>query len=141
MSDGRVVQADRYLGDVVMIGTEAQVHRCVGDHRAKGYSIQAIARIVAQAIVFDVVIVAVPGTDRQNMRDRVVTEGHLGIIGQHTEGNVGPILYAALTIVYIPALIERHLAFIVSRWKSGGLKRINAISVRVLQPRAQTTRI
>src|SRR4029079_3350904 len=132
MADGSVIQADGYPGDIVMVGAEAQGHRRIGSHSAKRHTVQAIPRIMPQAIILDVVIVTVPGADRENVRYGVVAEGHLGIVGWHIEWNVRSARYATLTIIHIPAFVERHFAFIITGWQCSRLERVNPIAIRVL---------
>src|SRR5437867_1373575 len=80
----------------------------------------------------------VPGANRQDMRYGVVAEGHIRIVDRHSERNVRSTRHAVLTVIHIPAFVERHLAFVATFRKGSSLKRMNAITIRVLQPRAQT---
>src|SRR6185503_7221767 len=112
--DGGVIQTDGHVGDIVVIRAEAQRHGSVGGNSAKRYPVQAIPRIVTQAIVLHIVVVAVPGTDRQDMRYGVVAESHLCVVRWHREGNIRSIPYTALSVVFRPTFIERHLALIAA---------------------------
>ena len=65
-----VVDAQGNTGHIVVEGAEADQHRRAGRHRAARGAVEQIARVVAQAVPFDVVIRAgakAHDTDGQDM--------------------------------------------------------------------------
>ncbi len=78
------------------------------------------------------------GGDGQHMRGGIILERDLGVISRDCKGNIVAVLDAALTVVHIPAFVERHFALIAPGGQRGGLKGIDAITVHILQPGAQT---
>src|SRR5687768_16541760 len=135
-------QLDR--GHVIVEGAEADDHRRTRRHRATWRPIQKVTRVMTQPVPFNVVIGAwtcADYIDAQYMRRRVITKRYQVAWAGYAKGNVIAVLHTAGPIVHIPALVERDLGIVVARGKYRSLKTINAIAIRVLQPRSQTGRI
>ena len=77
----------------------------------------------------------------ENVRASVVGEHDLLTCGADGERDVGPVLDAAGTIVLRPALVMRHLGFVIAGRNRPCRKGIEPVAVRVLQPRAQAIRL
>jgi hypothetical protein len=75
------------------------------------------------------------------VRRGVVAESDLRVVGRHVERDVGSVLRSARAVILIPAFVEGDLALVVSGGQRCGLKRVRAVAVRVLQPRAEAGRL
>src|SRR5687768_16895320 len=71
----------------------------------------------------------------------VVAEANLRAVSRNREWDIGAITDAALTIVLIPALVDRDFALIRAGRNSGCLERVDPVAVEVLEPGAQAVRL
>ena len=81
------------------------------------------------------------GVDRQHVRRRVVGERDLGVVDRDRERDVGAVEGAAEAVVLVPVLVDRHLRLVRARRQRRRLERVDAVAVRVLEPRAQAAGI
>ena len=81
------------------------------------------------------------GRDREDVRDGVVAERHLRVVVRNAEGDVRAVRHAARAVVLIPALVDRDLRLVRALGQCRRLERVDAVAVRILQPRAKAARI
>src|SRR5205823_816718 len=99
----------------IVEGAEAQRDRSVWVDRAERLPVDGILRVVPQAIVLNVVVVAVACGNRQDMAGGVVAEADERTVGGHREGNVGAVGHAALAVILVPTFVDGNFSFVAPR--------------------------
>ena len=79
----------------------------------------------------------VVGDDREDVRRRVVGEGDLRVVRRDGEGDVGAAGDATCAVVLVEALVDRDLPLVRAGRERRRLERVDAVPIRVLEPRAQ----
>ncbi len=81
------------------------------------------------------------GDDREDVRRPVVGERDLRVGDRDRERDVRPAGDAALTVVLVPALVDRHLRLVRARGQRRRHEREDPVAVRVLEPGAEAAGI
>lgn len=115
--NGGVVEAGGHVGDVMVIGAEAQGHFCARGDGAKGHAVEGVMGVVTQAEIFDVVVVVVTGRiygDRGHVWGGVERKGNANGVVRHVEGDIRAVERAARAVVFSPGFVDSHFGFIAA---------------------------
>ena len=88
-------------------------------------AVERVSRIESQPVPLDVVVVPVAGEDGQDVGGRVVAEDDLRAVGGTVKAMFAPSWNAALAVVLVPALVDRHLRLVAAGGNRGGLEGVD----------------
>ena len=81
------------------------------------------------------------GDDREYVRRRVVGERDRRVVDRDGERDVRPARDAALTVVLVPGLVDRHLRLVRALGQRRRHEGVDPVAVRILEPGAEAARI
>jgi len=131
-----VPDAGADAGHVVVVGAEAQDDFLARRHRAEGHAVEGVVAVVAQAVVFDVVVVTVAqrvDVDAHGVRGINEGEDDARAGGGHGEADVATIRKAGM----VPILVYSALTLPIAGWNVGRLEGVGAVVVGIGHPATQ----
>ena len=131
------VVAQRDARHVVVEGAEAKRRRRARGNSALRRAVERVARVEAQPVPLDVAVGAVTGLDRQHVRPRVEREDDALVRRGDGEGDVRAARRTARAVVDVPAAVDRRLRLVGAGRDRARLERVDAVAVRILEPRLQ----